>query len=76
MYIEHLIIRHRTAYSIGKKIIFNMNHKNNFFNTPPIEYNKYAQYQEELLQNFFSESTQLNNYWIKNKQYMKFYLLK
>lgn len=34
MFIENLIRRHKNAYSIGEKIIQNMNHQNNFFNIP------------------------------------------
>jgi len=75
MFIENLIRRHKNAYSIGEKIIQNMNHKNNFFNIPPPVYTRYSHDQEVLLKRLLTETEQINEYWRENKKYMKLYVL-
>jgi hypothetical protein len=75
MFIENLIRRHKNAYSIGEKIIQNMNHKNNFFYIPPPVYTGYSHDQEVLLKRLLTETEQINEYWRENKKYMKLYVL-
>jgi len=76
MFIENLIRRHKNAYSIGEKIIKNMNHQHNFFNIPPLVYTRYSHDQEVLLKSLLTETEEINEYWRENKQYMKLYVLK
>lgn len=74
MRFDFFVKQHAILHKIGKEIVKNTDHKLNFYNLPPKEFERKVGAQKKLINEYIERSENLTKTWKKNKNGIYDYL--